>query len=108
MVAALLSLAGATHVAQIVTATLVLILVFGFLDVMYLATEVAYRDLYARIVDAIRSGDYGKPLLFEAKASPDAGCVIWALGSWSELPYYALIVSYVIAELARWPAYLAR
>ncbi len=83
LVAALLSLSGAAHLPQMVTATLVPILIFGFLDVMYLATEVVYRNLYTQIVDAMRGDRYGKPMMFEAKAGPDAGCVIWALGSWS-------------------------
>ena len=108
LVAALLSLSGAAHLPQMVTATLVPILIFGFLDVMYLATEVAYRNLYSHIVDAMRGDAYGKGMVFEARARPDAGCVIWALCSWSVVPYYALLIFYVIAELANWPALLAR
>jgi hypothetical protein len=58
LVAALLGLAGAAHAPQMVLATLLPILVFGFLDVMYLATEIAYRALYARIVEAVRGDGY--------------------------------------------------
>jgi hypothetical protein len=108
LVAALLSLSGAAHLPQMITATLVPILIFGFLDVMYLATELAYRNLYSHIVETMRGDAYDKRLVFEAKARPDAGCAIWALGSWSIIPYYALLVFYVIAELTGWPALLAR
>src|ERR1700730_1981892 len=51
LVAALISLAGATRVPAIVTGALVPIVIFGFVDAMYLAQEHAYRDLYTRVVD---------------------------------------------------------
>ena len=104
LVAALLSLAGAAHAPQIVTATIVPIVIFGFVDILYLATEVAYRDLYTRVVASMRDGSYGKNTIYEARARPDAGCIIWAIGSWSIVPYYALIVCYVVAMIAGWPA----
>ena len=107
LVAALLSLAGAAHAPQMIHATLVPILIFGFVDIMYLATEVAYRNLYTRVVQSIRDGAYTKSAVFEARAQPDAGCVIWAIGSWSIFPYYALIIFYVIAIASGWPALLA-
>lgn len=107
LVAALLSLAGAAHAPQMVHATLVPILIFGFLDIMYLATEVAYRNLYTRVVESIRGGAYGRNDVFEARARPDAACVIWAIGSWSIVPYYALVIFYVIAIASGWPALLA-
>ena len=107
LVAALLSLAGAAHAPQIVHATLVPILIFGFVDVMYLATEVAYRNLYTRVVESIRGSTYGNNAVYEARARPDAACVIWAIGSWSIVPYYALFVFYLIAIAAGWPALLA-
>src|SRR6516164_4184366 len=68
LVAALLSLAGATHAPQMVTATLVPIVIFGFVDVMYLATEVAYRNLYTRVVESIRDGSYAKNAVYEVRA----------------------------------------
>ena len=107
LVAALLSLAGAAHAPQMVTATLVPIVIFGFVDILYLATEVAYRNLYTRVVDSMRGGTYGKDAIYEARAQPDAGCIIWAIGSWSIVPYYALIGFYVVAMAAGWPALLA-
>jgi hypothetical protein len=107
LVAALLSLAGAVHAPQIVTAAIVPIVIFGFVDILYLATEVAYRNLYTRVVGSMRDGTYGKNTIYEARARPDAGCIIWAIGSWSIVPYYALIACYVIAMAAGWPALLA-
>jgi hypothetical protein len=107
LVAALLSLAGAAHAPQMVTATLVPIVIFGFVDILYLATEVAYRNLYTSVVASMREGSYGRNTIYEARARPDAACVIWAIGSWSIIPYYALIVFYAIAIAAGWPALLA-
>ncbi|MSO99633.1 MAG: hypothetical protein EXR07_01080 [Acetobacteraceae bacterium] len=107
LVAALLSVAGTAHAPRIVTAALVPVLVFGFLDVMYLATEVAYRNLYETVVDSIRAGSYDRARVFEARARPDAGCVIWAAASWSVVPYYVLVVFYVVALMQGWLALLA-
>ncbi len=58
LVAALLSLAGATHVPAIVTFALVPVVIFGCLDGMYLAQERAYRALYNDVVAAIRRQIY--------------------------------------------------
>jgi hypothetical protein len=107
LVAALLSLAGATHSPQMVTAALVPIIIFGFLDVMYLASEVAYRDLYAGVVKAIRDGTYRRERAYDTNARADKGCILEAIGSWSITPYYALIIFYLIALAAGWPALLA-
>jgi hypothetical protein len=107
LVAALLSLAGAIHAPQMVTATLVPIVIFGFVDIMYLATEVAYRNLYAQVVESMRGGAYARNVVYEARARPDAGCVILAIGSWSIVPYYALAVFYLLAIATGWPALLA-
>src|SRR5262245_14436128 len=65
LVAALVSLAGSTRVPVIVTVALVPVVVFAFLDTMYLAQERAYRDLYKRIVDEIRAGTYSRANTFE-------------------------------------------
>src|SRR5689334_1539318 len=46
IVAALLSLAGSTHNPNLITVALVPVMVFGFIDMMYLAHETAYRELY--------------------------------------------------------------
>ena len=47
LVAALLSLAGTSRNLAIVPISLVPVVVFGFIDTMYLAQERAYRDLQA-------------------------------------------------------------
>ena len=108
LVAALLSLAGATHVPQMVTAALVPVVIFGFLDVTYLATEKAYRDLYGRVVDAMRDRSYTRMTVFETRANWDGGSLIWALASWSILPYYGLAVCYLLAVYLGWPMSLAK
>src|SRR3984893_2482675 len=58
LVGALVSLAGATHVRGIITFALVPVVIFGFMDTMYLAQEKAYRDLYNSVVDSISSRSY--------------------------------------------------
>jgi hypothetical protein len=108
LVAALLSLAGATHVPQMVTAALLPVIIFGFLDVMYLATEKAYRDLYGRVVASMCDRSYGLTSAFSAAARWDAGTLVWALGSWSILPYYALGAFYVVSLGYGWPSLLAK
>jgi hypothetical protein len=76
LVGALISLAGATHVPVIITAALVPIVAFGFMDTEYLATEKAYRDLYAEVVRRVRDGSYALTGAFEASAAGDFGCFI--------------------------------
>jgi len=103
LVAALLSLAGATHVPGIVTFALVPVVIFGFLDAMYLAQERSYRDLYTRMIDAIRKGSYALGNVYEARAELDFSGFVSALASWSIFPVYlSLIVAYAIAALAGW------
>ncbi len=68
LVAALLSLAGATHVPGIITFAVVPVMVFGFLDGMYLAQERAYRDLYRTCVEAIRGRSYTLQYAYDARA----------------------------------------
>jgi hypothetical protein len=107
LVGALLSLAGATHVPAIVTFALVPVVVFGFLDTMYLAQEKAYRELYNRKVDAIHGGSYAREDLFDATACLNIGHFGDALVSWSIWPvYFSLIVAYVVASCLGWIALL--
>ena len=108
LVAALLGLAGASHAPGVVAMVIVPVVVFWFLDVMYLATEVAYRRLYNGLVDAIHDGTYSRENLFRAGARPTSDDLFWALGSWSEVPYFALAVCYATAEINCWPAMLAK
>ena len=108
MVAALLSLAGATHVPAIVTFALVPVVVFGFLDGMYLAQERAYRALYNDVVAAIRAGKYTLDNVYEARAPVGFGDFLSALTSWSVYPVYlGLILVYLIAAFSGWLAVLA-
>jgi len=103
LVAALISLAGATRVPGIVTFALVPVAIFGFLDTMYLAQEKAYRELYGRIVGKVRDGSYAVADTFEARAKLRPSLVLSALGSWSVWPVYGgLVAVYVVARAAGW------
>jgi hypothetical protein len=103
LVGALLSLAGATHTPSIASVALVPVVIFGFVDMMYLAQEKAYRALYARIVTGIRQGSYPIANAFDARAEPTLTDIGWALLSWSVLPIYGgLIVVYIAAVRCGW------
>ncbi len=103
LVAALVSLAGATDVPGIVTFALVPVVIFGFLDAMYLAQERAYRELYSRIVNTVRDGSYTRANVYEAKAPLGFGRIFSTLASWSIYPVYlGLIAMYLVAHFAGW------
>jgi len=103
-----LSLAGATHNPAIATFALVPVVIFGFVDLMYLAQEKAYRDLYERIATAIRERSYTLANAFDAKADRTLGHVCWALASWAIWPIYGgLIIAYIIAAWRGWIELLA-
>jgi hypothetical protein len=98
LVGALIGLAGATRTPAIVTFALVPVVIFGFVDTMYLAQEKAYRELYESIVTAVRTGSYGLANAFDAKAKRTLRHVGWALASWSIWPIYGgLIAAYTVA-----------
>jgi hypothetical protein len=109
VVSALLSLAGATHVPAIVTFALVPVVIFGFLDAMYLAQERVYRSLYTRTAQAIRDRSYTWGEVYELRVPPlGFTSFISALGSWSIYPVYlGLLLTYVVAALTGWLAALA-
>jgi hypothetical protein len=108
LVAAFLSLAGATHNPAIAASALVPIVIFGFVDTMYLAQEKAYRDLYERIVTQIQRGSYTLTSAFDARADRTLSHVGWALASWSVWPIYGgLIVAYIVAAWRGWFELLA-
>jgi len=109
LVGAFLSLAGATHVPAIATFALVPVVIFGFVDTMYLAQEKAYRDLYGRIVNKVRAGTYTRAEdAFEASAERGLNHVVWAVTSWAVWPIYGgLIVAYLVAEHRGWLDLLA-
>jgi hypothetical protein len=107
LITALLSLSGATHKPAIVTLTLVPIAMFGFMDVMYLAQEGAYRTLYAQIVAKVHAGTYSRSDTFAAKAPRSCKHICDALTSWAILPIYGgLIVLYIVAVAGGWLALL--
>lgn len=102
IVAALLSLAGAVHTPVLVTIALVPVVVFAFIDTMYLAYEAAYRYLYGRMVENIRNGKYTLSEVFEADAWTGYldffYFVFRAFWSWAIWPVYlGLIVAYLAA-----------
>jgi len=108
LVGALLSLAGATRTPAIAAFALVPVVIFGFVDTMYLAQEKAYRDLYDAVVAAVRDGSYGRENAFNAKARRGFAHVMWALTSWSILPIYGgLIAAWCVAQERGWLALLA-
>ncbi|HEY2234886.1 MAG TPA: hypothetical protein VGK01_15550 [Candidatus Angelobacter sp.] len=108
LVGALVSLTGATHVSGIVTFALVPIVIFGFMDTMYLAQEKAYRDVHAHIVKRIRDGSYSISDAYDAKAPMALRHVGYSLASWSIFPVYGgLILMYFIARCAGWVAVLS-
>lgn len=103
LVGALVSLAGATRVPGIVTFALVPVVIFGFVDTMYLSQENAYRDLYNEIVEAINGGTYSREKVYNARAQLKPKHVGKALVSWAIWPIYlGLIAAYVVAHSAQW------
>lgn len=107
LVAALVSLAGATRVPGIITFALVPVGIFGFMDVMYLAQERAYRDLYNRIIESVRDGSYSLKNIYEARAPLRLSQVFSAFTSWAIYPVYLGIVAlYLVAYFMGWLAVL--
>jgi hypothetical protein len=103
LVGALVSLAGATHVPGIITFGLVPVVIFGFMDAMYLAQEKAYRDHYKVIVKAIREGTYSLANVYELGAKLGRHHFFAALLSWSIFPvYFGLVIAYFIAYAKGW------
>jgi hypothetical protein len=103
LVAALLSLAGATKLPAIVGVVLVPIVVFGFMDTMYLSQERAYRDLYLDVVKKVRTGSYVLADAFETKAPLRLSACLAAIRSWAVFPIYlGLIAAYFVAYLSGW------
>jgi hypothetical protein len=108
LVGGFLSLSGATHVAAIATFGLVPVVIFGFVDMMYLAQEKAYRDLYDTIVARVRDGSYQREGAFNAKAPRGFSHVVLAFTSWSIWPIYGgLIAAYFVAQDRGWLLLLA-
>ncbi len=103
LVGALLSLAGATHSPVVAYFTIVPVLIFGFVDTMYLTQETAYRALYGGIVTSVRQQKYKLDDAFEARAPWTSSDVCHATKSWSIWPIYGgLIVIYIVASIHGW------
>lgn len=108
LVGAFLSLAVATRLPVMVAFALVPVVIFGFLDTMYLAQERAYRDLYTRIVKTFCDRTYALDQVFDARASFGFGDFVSALRSWSVFPvYFGLILAYLVANFAGWLSMLS-
>jgi hypothetical protein len=109
LVAALLSLAGMSRNPAVVPISLVPVVVFGFIDTMYLAQERAYRDLYKRMVGKMQDGSYALTDAFEASAPISFTRFCRAFLSWSIWPIYAgLIAAYIVAKCTGALVWLAR
>jgi hypothetical protein len=103
LVAAFLSLAGATRQPQIVAFALIPIVIFGFLDALYLAQERAYRDLYRDLAARIRQKTYALRDAFEVRAPLTVTRILGAFTSWSIFPIYGLLLlAYAVALGKDW------
>jgi hypothetical protein len=103
LVGALVSLAGAVHAPGVITFALVPVVMFGYLDTMYLAQEKAYRDLYKTIREAICGAAYELKDAYIAVAVIAPGSVWDSLTSWSIWPVYGgLIAAYLAAYYSGW------
>lgn len=103
LVGAFVSLAGATHVPGIIHFALVPVIIFGFVDAMYLSQERAYRQLYTRVITKIRTGNYQYQDVFEARAPLRISSIVSTFSSWSIFPIYlGLIGVYVLAYFKGW------
>jgi len=108
LVSALLSLAGATRSPAVACFTVIPVLIFGFVDTMYLAQEKAYRELYGRVVKAIRAQQYTLQNTFETGAPLTRNDIVHAIKSWSIWPVYGVLIAiYVVASVYGWTPLLA-
>lgn len=109
LVSALLSLAGATHTPTIATVTLVPLVIFGFMDTLYLTQERAYRGLYTRVVLKVRGQQYQLGDAFDAAAPFHWVSALKSVKSWSIYPVYGgLLVLYGAAYWMGWFRLLAK
>ena len=102
LVTAILSLAGTMTNAALVEVALIPVIVFGFIDTMYLAHERAYRDLYTKVVNKINYGEYTVGDVFDARPSLGFFCLCWlairSFCSWAVWPVYlGVILLYLFA-----------
>ena len=103
LVSALIGLASLAHAKEVTAVILVPLVVFGFLDAMYLAQEKAFRVLYDTIVCKIRTGAYGADDLFNMRAGITRKKFAEALSSWAVFPvYFGLALAYLVALEGGW------
>jgi len=103
LVGAFVSLAGATHTPGIIHFAAVVVIIFGFVDSMYLTQERAYRQLYGRITTKIRTNKYQSQDFFEASAPLKISSIFSTVTSWSIFPIYlGLIGIYLLAYFKGW------
>ena len=108
IVSALLSLAGTAHLPGLVGIAVLPVMVFGYLDAMYLAQEQAYRTLFSAVVESVRSGRYAIGQVYAAQAPLGSGALLAALRSWSVYPVYAgLLLAYGVAAQQGWIGLIA-
>ena len=97
LVTALIAFAGAIHNIGPITLAILPIVMFFLLDAAYLATEIAYRNLFNTLAKAIRDSTYNLDQAFDLRAPVTSGDFGQALCSWSiGICYYPLIVAYVV------------
>jgi hypothetical protein len=88
---------------MLVSFALVPVVVFGYLDTMYLAQERAYRRLFASVRQSIREGSYTIGQTYETAAPVEPGSLLAALRSWSIYPVYlGLLLAYAVAARQGW------
>jgi hypothetical protein len=97
LVTAILSLAGTMKNPALVEVALIPVIVFGFIDTMYLTQERAYRDLYTKVVNKINTGEYTVGDAFDARPSVGFFCLCWlairSFCSWAVWPVYLGVVA---------------
>jgi hypothetical protein len=103
LVTAILGLAGTMKNAALVEVALIPVVVFGFIDTMYLAHEKAYRELYTSVVNKINYGRYTVGDVFDATPSLGFWRLCWlairSFCSWAVWPVYlGVIILYVFAS----------
>lgn len=105
LLGAMTGLAGATHQPAVLGYVVIVVLVFWYLDVRYLAQEKAYRDLFNALAGKVRDVQkpYGLLEAFNLKAETTSRNRWGAFFSWSTLPVYlTIVVSYLVAWKMGW------
>ena len=108
LVSAFIALGGATKLPLVASFTLLPIVVFGFLDTMYLAQEKAHRARQEQLALKLHAGTYLRCDVFMFGASITTTDVRSALGSWSIAPVYGvLLAAYTLVHVTGWVHLLA-